>query len=521
MDEDEEAELFDEDDEDNGETERLEDSDDNSQNSDEPDEFTEYLLGQEKIVTKNSETVECLTNIFHAKLLEILGRVSDSTCSIKDEAYIACQILKSIGQNMDSSVGEEQATSIQAALENFLISCAKSILSCYDKISTLKIGIQRKQVRLEQEFSKARVSDESINTAWACLLNEIKITNLSGSGVVLQHILQYFWSTLTFSDLRKVYNKVANEESCINDKLLSAGDEHINQKTDEAGHAAILYHAGWVLKRVREDCKAGEEKVALRVKPGVENFINVTKEEIMSTISLLGTDEKDLDNGKFHFRPNVTLLSFFMMLHEKSKFLLKGSIQDINSSAVIETMKKLIVDSELRGNWQKSVKLLGSEVSDGAVIILLKHVVWMFLKSKQARVREQMELKPDKQSKATRQGGIDASSKKGKGKNTPLTNTKKPSKSSKTSEEVLKIRKNFKSPSELLDILTERSINEDKLAVFSELNGDELVKLLKAFGKPCYQGKAKTRQCEKLAEAILEHPLVFKYPEKVIIKQSW
>ena len=135
-----------------------------------------------------------------------------------------------------------------------------------------------------------------------------------------------------------------------------------------------------------------------------------------------------------------------MMLHEKSKFLLKGSIQDINSSAVIETIKKLIVDSELRGNWQKSVKLLGSEASNGAVIVLLKHVVWMFLKSKQARVREQMELKPDKQSKATRQGGIDVSSKKGKGKNTPLTNTKKPSKSSKTSEEVLKIRKNFKSP---------------------------------------------------------------------------
>ena len=98
---DEDAELFDEG---NGETERLEDSDDNSQNSDEPDEFTEYLLGQEKIVTKNSETVECLTNIFHAKLLEILGslRVSDSTCSIEDEAYIACQILKSVGQqNMD------------------------------------------------------------------------------------------------------------------------------------------------------------------------------------------------------------------------------------------------------------------------------------------------------------------------------------------------------------------------------------------------------------------------------------
>ena len=163
---------------------------------------------------------------------------------------------------------------------------------------------------MEQEFSKARVGGESINTVWACLLNEIKITNLSGSGVVLQHILQHFWSTLTFSDLRKVYNKVANEESCINDKLRSAGDEHINQKTEEAGDAAILYHAEWVLKRVREDCKAGEEKVALRVKPGVEDFINVTKEEIMSTISLLGADEKDLDNGKFHFRPNVTLLSF-------------------------------------------------------------------------------------------------------------------------------------------------------------------------------------------------------------------
>ena len=54
-----------------------------------------------------------------------------------------------------------------------------------------------------------------------------------------------------------------------------------------------------------------------------------------------------------------------------------------------------------------------------------------------------MELKTDKQRKATRQGGIDASSKKGKGKKTPLTNTKKPSKSSKTSEEVLKIGKNF------------------------------------------------------------------------------
>ena len=98
-----------------------------------------------------------------------------------------------------------------------------------------------------------------------------------------------------------------------------------------------------------------------------------------------------------------------------------------------------------------------------------------------------MELKPDKQSKTTRQGGIDASSKNGKDNNIQLTDTKKPSKSSKTNEEVQKTRKNSKNPNELLDILTELSINEDKLAVLSELNGDELVKLLKAFGKPCYQ----------------------------------
>jgi hypothetical protein len=123
-------------------------------------------------------------------------------------------------------------------------------------------------------------------------------------------------------------------------------------------------------------------------------------------------------------------------------------------------------------------------------VLVLQRIVVMFVKSKQQIIREQLQLKPKKQSSSLRQ-----SLKK-------VTNNKK-GKDLKSENEgdviISKLRMNMAEPLHVVDFLSSVFTMPDTASdVLYKLHGKELSKILKSLGLPGLNGKSKKRQVDLL-----------------------
>jgi hypothetical protein len=108
----------------------------------------------------------------------------------------------------------------------------------------------------------------------------------------------------------------------------------------------------------------------------------------------MGTDHRQ-DSGKFIFIINDALLDFLIVLQNFFK-------SDIDKDTVIHGLKYLSESKDLRTEWRKVVGDLSSDKEEAGSVILLQRITSMFAKSKQQIIREQLSLKPQKQSKSLR-----------------------------------------------------------------------------------------------------------------------
>jgi hypothetical protein len=108
----------------------------------------------------------------------------------------------------------------------------------------------------------------------------------------------------------------------------------------------------------------------------------------------MGTDHRQ-DSGKFIFIINDALLDFLIVLQN---FFKSG----IDKDTVIHGLKYLSESKDLRTEWRKVVGDLSSDKEEARSVILLQRITSMFAKSKQQIIREQVSLKPQKQSKSLR-----------------------------------------------------------------------------------------------------------------------
>ena len=136
-------------------------------------------------------------------------------------------------------------------------------------------------------------------------------------------------------------------------------------------------------------------------------------------------------------------------------------------------------------------KILGDEDNTNfkcGCLVLLQRVVGMFLKSKQHIIREQLQLKPNKQSSSLRQ----SLSKK------PIPMERK--QLSQSGEYVAKLR--ISNPTDITQVkefLTNAfSIQSQAPDVLKKLHGKELTHILECLGLPGLNGKKKQKQIDLL-----------------------
>ena len=148
---------------------------------------------------------------------------------------------------------------------------------------------------------------------------------------------------------------------------------------------------------------------------------------------------------------------------------------------LIDCIEKISKNKMLREKWSCIVPI--SDTPSSA--ILLQRIVTFFLKSKQQILREKGGLKPNKSSMAIRQ---------------QLKKKGKPSKQ-KDSKEIDELRSgNITSDQFFQSLSVYPEFKQEE--ILSLLNGKELAKILKSFGKPSFLGKKKSKQIETLTHVM-------------------
>lgn len=428
---------------------------------------------------------------------KVLERIAVSTCTtygqdteLKVEQAIAQELLNSSGKNME-------------AVCDFLKVVSKSFSDCYKNVERINCP-KNKVIQLERNFASVTTS-AILCESWSSLLRVSGLETTSKScSVVLDHILQHFWSCLVLCKPKGLsHTTVENDAECLATTSTALEDVELQ---------AIKEHSGWVCKRVRDTFKSGPQTYQLKVSKRNNNCVEVPKQYIMDLVKCLG-EEKLNQPGKFLFIPTSETVTFFVYLHTIVEQIVKVALQKYADKDILKhCLQVLSESSELREKWAKVLCGEENEMLIAARILILQRIASMFVKSKQQIIREQLQLKAQQHSTSLRQ-----SLKKTKSvKNTVEQLTEK---ELKKYEFVHIFRQNPEDPNCVTMFLTEafkNSVNAPD--ILSKLHGCELSRILKSLGLPGYAGKSKKKQVDTLIKYHEDGKAwTVAYPDKVCV----
>ena len=366
----------------------------------------------------------------------------------------------------------------KSAALSFLKVLATSFEKCYLKVQTIKVAKTR-QIMLEKHFAATK-SDQSLLQAWTTLAMGRSMLNLNEKQVILHHILQHFWSC----SLLYKFNDIAHDRAST---LSDWGQEQFVPDVGSEDFSTIRQHAGWVCKRVRDQISSVSDSKIQDSKANATEH-KVPKSYLMSLIESIGQD-KLIEKGKFLFIPSENVVPFFIHLHAEVENLLKSELgKSCEKDVVKKCLERLAEDQKLRDKWKSVLVNDGCDIFNAASIIILQRIVTMFVKSKQQIFREQMNLKPQRQS-SLRQG-LKQTVKK------TTTSRKKPKEDIPGCIKIL--RSNFHNPSSVVEFL--ETVFSTDINILQQLHGKELCSILKSLNLPCLSGKSKQRQIDVLAQ---------------------
>jgi hypothetical protein len=378
--------------------------------------------------------------------------------------------------------------SIDVAVE-FLKEISTCFQVCYQNIQDIKC-LNKKMVHLERSFETLR-DNLSIKNKWCLLLNSCGLQVSDATNIVLNHVLQHFWSSVVLENSGELDENSATIDlsttSAGSAACSSTASLESTQCVDELENIeakSIQEHAGWVCKRVRDLFKDGPEVHKIQLSKTNNVQIEVDKHFILSLIQRLGHDAL-VQPGRFLFIPIPDVLEVFVYLHNMIEQIVKDRLETCADKDILKTcLKFLSKDPNLRKLWQK---LLGNEDNDNfraGSVVLLQRVVGMFLKSKQQIIREQLQLKANKQSSSLRQT-ITKSQKAKKNPSEPV-------------ECLVAFRGNPTDASTVVAFLTAVFMKSEPSVILGKLHGNELTTILQSLGLPGLNGKGKNRQIELL-----------------------
>ena len=404
-------------------------------------------------------------SVIKEAVTDVLNRLTNKSLDIENDCFLAANDLLMTLQ-LNQVLFEDLVSLIEAVLEN---SYATAINSKPRKGETqLTIA--------EKTFMKSRIQcQEEIQWQNILVASSCQPTLL---GFVLQHIVQHVWTLFSFLSSKPDGQQMP---SCVGKA----------QVDDDLADEAILKHAGWCFKRVREDIKNGPNLLEIRKSPHNLETVTVTKASLLSTISNLGSDVRAI-NGLYYFEANPDVLTFMKILHDKSSKLLKEQIKLSSDECILSCLKTLAVDASFREEWLSSLDKINGHMTPAipkeSSIILLQKICEMFVKSKQKRVIDQMGLRPNKLSKSLAQGI--------KSKQKQKT-SEKPN-CSMGSEELVEMREAIKSKENVEITAKKVSMSPNAKEIFLQLSGGELSSILGALKRPILKKKSKAKQVEAI-----------------------
>ena len=178
----------------------------------------------------------------------------EENTALKEEHKIAQELLNYSEQNMEMVFG-------------FLTIIYDSFSDCHSAVGPIKCA-KKKGVQLERNFASVSTSTIICN-AWLSLL-QCSGFDSESCNVVLQHILQHFWSCLVLYHSKGSSHIPVQHGECLPTTSATTSVENIELE-------AITEHSGWVCKRVRDIFKGGDQIYQLQVSKENENCINVPK----------------------------------------------------------------------------------------------------------------------------------------------------------------------------------------------------------------------------------------------------
>lgn len=229
----------------------------------------------------------------NVKFQEILSRLLNPVQSLPAEVQIAEKLF-----NASSS----------QIIHEFLHFCSKGMANCFPVIGGNKGPSQ--SIKKERNFKEFRVQCQTSN-AWLSVLEFCALEVCFETTSCLQHILQHLWST--------------TNPSVTTSYSFSIDDSTHEVPDDMLENAGILDHAGWCIKRARDDVRQMPPVVELRVKVGAQQLINVEKETLNEVLERIGKDVAD-DSGIHRFEILEQFLGVFKMLHDKASLLIRDGI---------------------------------------------------------------------------------------------------------------------------------------------------------------------------------------------------
>jgi len=405
------------------------------------------------------------------ELVDVCSRLCEENLNIPGESFVAMKVLEAI---------KTAPQSVSSLLE--------SIRSAFRSFYQVKLKKkQERMIRIERNFLNRESKERAdIKKKWDEMISCCKIQPDKHSNTILEHILIHFWT---------VRGKTSTKPVVI--RTTSGGT------SDESELMAIRYHGGWAVKRARDLIKASDTLV-LKQSTSDNKEVIVDSQKALELIKTIGTDEKIQDQYTFVIN-NVT--PFFVLLHDFTDNFF--SVSAINEQSIIDCLKAMSVNKNLRDVWGNMCKEYPIEVQ----VAVLQRICSMFLKSKQQIAREKLNLKPQKGSVALRQ-----EVKKPKGKKHAVSKQKQAISADETPAIIVKLRENLTQPETVSQCLEEIGQAFDAQKLLENLTGKQLTKLLKAFGKPSFDGKGKSKQISMLLPVIKSSsPLNIPHPDKVYI----
>ena len=274
--------------------------------------------------------------------------------ALKVEQTISQELLNSSEKNM------EVVFALLKVISN-------SFSDCYKNVEHINCP-KNKVIQLERNFASVTTST-ILCESWSSLIrvSGLEITSKS-CNVVLDHILQHFWSCLVLYESKGLsHTTVGNDAECLATTSTTTSVENIELQ-------AIKEHSGWVCKRVRDTFKDGPQTFQLNFSKTNNNCIDIPKQYIMDFVKCLG-DDKLIQPGKFLFIPTSETVTFFVYLHTTVENIVKVALERCADKEILKhCLQVLSESSELREKWAKVLCGEENEMFMAARILILQRI---------------------------------------------------------------------------------------------------------------------------------------------------